>query len=449
MAANDLRLTPARERATDDATEVALSPTGKELAVVIRGEVFVASVEHGVTRRVTSTPEQERSVSFSPDGRSLLYASERGGSWNVYRTRLVRDEEPYFFSATLLEEEALLTTPVEEYQPRFSPDGAEVAYLEERTTLKVLNLASGSTRVILPGDRNYSYSDGDQEYEWSPDGTRFLVTFLTAPRRWSFEVGLVDATGSGELVNLTRSGYEDYRPRFMGKGELMIWTSDRLGLRAHGGGLSEDDVWAMFFTRKAWDRFNLTQAELEILKEGEEEPEETKATDKEKGKGKEKGSEDATPKKKRFEPKKVPPPVAVELEGIEDRVARLTTHSSRVADAILTPDGEQLLYLAKFEKGYDLWRSNRRKLEIKLLTKLDAKEADSLQLDSEGKNVFLLVDGSVVKVNVESGERKGVSLEPYLDLDPPAERAHLFEHVWRQAQKKFYDPGMNGADWAG
>ena len=49
-------------------TEIDLSPTGKEIAFINRGEIFVTAVDHDLTKRITDTPEQERSVSFSPDG---------------------------------------------------------------------------------------------------------------------------------------------------------------------------------------------------------------------------------------------------------------------------------------------------------------------------------------------------------------------------------------------
>ena len=174
----DGRYLPERTINVNNADEFSVSPNGKEIVFVHRGEVFVSSVAEGTTRRITNTPEQERSASFSPDGRSILYASERNNSWDLYTTSLVRKEEKYFFNATLLKEEALLTTPAEEFQPAYSPDGKEVAYLEERTTLKVLNLASKQTRTIVPGNRNYSYSDGDQWYEWSPDSKWFTINFL-------------------------------------------------------------------------------------------------------------------------------------------------------------------------------------------------------------------------------------------------------------------------------
>ena len=73
----------------DGFTEMKLSPNGKEFAYVFRGEIFVTSMEGGITKRITNTPWQERSVSFSPDGRSLVYAAEKDNNWNVYTVSIV------------------------------------------------------------------------------------------------------------------------------------------------------------------------------------------------------------------------------------------------------------------------------------------------------------------------------------------------------------------------
>jgi len=234
---------------TDEITEFDVSPDGSEIAFIARGEVFVTSTEHGTTKRITDTPEQERSVSFSPDGRTLLYASERGGSWKLYRTDLTDKDEPNFFNATALKETPVLESDLEAFQPHFSPDGTEVAYLEERTTLKVLNVKTGKSRTILPGDLNYSYEDGDQWYEWSPDGRWFAVQFLSHTR-WSSEVGLIPASGEGQLVNVTNSGYEDVLPHWASKGEVLFWLTDRQGLRAQAGEGREQDVYAAFLTAR-------------------------------------------------------------------------------------------------------------------------------------------------------------------------------------------------------
>jgi len=434
-----------------DVNEFELSPNGKEVAFVARGEVFVASVEHGTTRRITDTPGQERSVSFSPDGKSLLYAGERDGSWNVYRTDRIDPEESAFYNATALKESAVVATGAEEFQPAFSPDGKEVAYLEERTTLKVVNLATGKSRVVLPGDLNYSYADGDQWYEWSPDGKSLAVQFLS-PTRWSGEVGIVDAAGGKPVFNVSRSGYEDESPRWARKGEVLIWASDRFGTRQHAGNPREQDVFAAFLTKKAWDRFRLDEAAYAQLleKEKDAEKKKEKAKDADKGKdGKKDAGKDEEKGKEAEKKDEVKPadPVAFDLDGLEDRIARLSLHSASLDDAALTPDGETLVYLARFEKGSDLWKYVPRKKEVKLVAKLDAERGARLRLDPEGKKAIVLADGKISSIDLESGKATPVKASAKIELRAAEERAALFEHAWRQTQKKFYVESLHGVDW--
>lgn len=421
---------------TSQISEFEVSPDGSEIAFVSRGEIFVASTEHGTTRRITDTPEQERSVGFSPDGRSLLYASERGSSWKLYRTDLTDKDEPNFFNATAFKESPVLEAETEAFQPRFSPDGQEVAYLEERTTLKVLNLKTRAIRTILPGDMNYSYADGDQWFEWSPDGRWLAVNFLSHSR-WSNEVGIIPSSGQGRLVNLSHSGYEDERPRFAMKGEVLFWLTDKLGLRSHANQGREADVYAAFLTKKAWDRFRLDEAAFDQLK----------AKEKKEGGGKDKAV--AGPKGKETNEAAGPKPaepVAIEFDNLDDRVARLSLNSANLAGAELSPDGEKLYYLARFEKGFDLWRYSPREKEAKLIAKLGASEA-AFELDHEGKKAYVLANGRLSTVDLESGKSTPVAASARMDLDADAERAYMFEHVWRQTLKKFHDPGMHGVDW--
>ncbi len=418
---------PEYLKLTSGASEMALSPNGKELAFIVRGEVFVTSVDYATTKRITNTPEQERSVSFSPDGRTVVYASERNNSWNIYTTTMVRDEEKYFYRSTLLKEESVLVTNHETFQPAFSPDGKEISYLEDRTTLKVINLKSKETRTVLPAKYNYSYSDGDQWYRWSPDSRWFLVSF-SPNHAFSSDVGLVKADGSGEVRNLTLSGYNDAEPKWVMKGNAMIWFSDRNGLRSHGSWGAQNDVYAMFFNKKTWDLFKMTKEEYDLWKEAQK-----KAKQKEKQKK----------EKKKKEEKK---PLDIEMDKIQDRMARLTINSSDLADALLSPDGDALYYLARFEKGYDLWVHKIKEKETKLLLKLQGG-GGTLQADSAFKNLFVFAGGKITKITLQGLKQKGVSYEAGMYLDRPAERKYMFEHVWRQVKEKYYDPTMHGLDW--
>jgi Tol biopolymer transport system component/C-terminal processing protease CtpA/Prc len=422
-------------------SEFDVSPDGSEVAFVARGEVFVASAEHGTTRRITDTPEQERSVRFSPDGRTLIYASERGRSWKLYRTDLLDKDEPNFFNATALKEIPVIVTEAETFEPRFSPDGKQVAYIENRTTLKVLDLKSGQSRVVLPGDLNYSYSDGDQWFEWSPDGKWLAVTFLSHTR-WSSEIGLVPAAGGAAPINVSHSGYEDEQPRWGDKGEVLYWTTDRNGLRTQSNEGRDVDVYAAFLTRKAFDRYRLDEAAFDQLAAKEKKAEKAREKDKEKDEDKKKGKEDAGDQAPRLAD-----PVTFDLEGLENRIARLSINSAGLAGAELSADGETLYYLARFEKGFDLWKGTLRKKETKLLVKLGAEHA-SFELSRDGKKAFVMADGQLSVVELESGKSTPIAAKARLDLDATAERAYLFEHIWRQTLEKFHDVRMHGVDWA-
>lgn len=438
---NDTKILPI-----GNISEFDVSPNGKELVYVFRGEVFVSSVEGGITKRITNTPEQERTASFSPDGRSILYTSERNGSWNLYQSKLQRTEDKYFYNSTLLKEEPLLESSTETFQPAYSPDGKEVAFLEERTELKVINLASKSIRTILKKDHNYSYSDGDQYYEWSPDSKWFLVNFLQ-PNQWIGEVGLIKADGTAEVVNLTRSGYSDGNGRWMMDGKMMIWFSNRDGMRNHASWGSQMDVYAMFFTQDAFDRFRLTKEEYEFLKEQEKEKDKDKNKDDKKEENEDKDKKDKDDKKDDKDEKDKPiEPIKIDLTNIFDRKARLTIHSAGLGGAVLDKDGEKLYYLAAFEKGFDLWETDLRTKETKIFQKLSAPNV-ALAIDKKGENLFLMSMGKIQKISIKDGKKTPIVMKGEMELNEVAERAYLFEHIWRQVVKKFYRVDLHGVDW--
>ena len=70
-----------------------------------------------------------------------------------------------------------------------------------------------------------------------------------------------------------------------------------------------------------------------------------------------------------------------------------------------------------------------------------------MQFDKDAKNLFLMSGNSIIKVDVASNKRKNISYNAEMYLDKAAEREYMFEHVWRQMMKKFYDPKLHGVDW--
>lgn len=424
--ANDEKILPVNA----NVTQTELSPNGKELAFVVRGEVFVTSIEGGYTKRITNTPQQERNVQFSPDGRTLYYSTERGNSWDIYKATIERKEEPYFYASTVIKEEPVVATEAEEFQPVLSPDGKEMAYLEERNVLKVSNFAAKKSRTIVPKGVNFSYSDGDQYYTWSPDG-KWLAFNSNEGQFGGAEVALMKADGSGKRLNLTQSGFRDGQPKWAFGGKALLWLSDKEGKQPLAyQGARETDVYTMFFDQEAYDKFKLTKDDFALAKEAED-------------KAKEEAKKDTTnkiaPPKKGWEPL---------FEGLDNRKMRITINSGNISDYVLNNDGDKLFFAARMEKGYDLWMMAPRTRETKLIAKLDGGPA-GLDISKDGKSLFVVSDGKIVKVDAESGKLTPVVVNGEMVLNAAAERAYIFDHTWRQVAKKFYDPKIGGVDWNG
>ena len=88
----------------------------------------------------------------------------------------------------------------------------------------------------------------------------------------------------------------------------------------------------------------------------------------------------------------------------------------------LTKNGEKLFYLARFEKGYDLWVTETRTRDTKLFSKLGANQA-GMELSADGKALFVGVDGRVMKIDPESGKSEAVAIGGEMVLDQAAEKA--------------------------
>src|SRR5690606_4168168 len=77
-----------------EADEAVLSPDGKTIAVVARGEIFVRSTEeHRPTRRLTRSHARERDIAWSPDGRALYFASDEDGEYSIYEATVTLARE--------------------------------------------------------------------------------------------------------------------------------------------------------------------------------------------------------------------------------------------------------------------------------------------------------------------------------------------------------------------
>ena len=412
---------------TTGATSLAVSPDGKEVAIVIRGDVFVTSTDHKTTKRITNTPEQERNVCFSKDGKTLYYSSERNGHWSIWKTSLTEKGDKMFTYAVKMEEE-LVTKPGETcFQPQVSPDGESIAYLKDRTAVAVMDLKSGKERILLDKNVNYSYTDGDQSFEWSPD-SRYILCNYQANGGWNNEDVAVIDTKTGEITDLTESGYSDGSFRWALKGKAMTWTSDKAGYKSHGSWGAERDIYLMFFDGKAHAEFVKDKEDREIAKMNMTEKEEKKE------------AKDSAKAAKKTEE------IVLDLADRKDRIVKLTRFSGRLGDHYLTQDGKTLYYTVRLEKSQDLCKMN---LEDNSITVVSKGTSGSFYPSADDKYLYVLSGGRLSRIATATGKSESITYSGVFEYKPAQEREYIFNHAWKQVNEKFYDPAIHGIDWEG
>ncbi|MCR5643748.1 MAG: PDZ domain-containing protein [Prevotella sp.] len=431
---------------TSGARQPVVSKDGKQVAFVVRGEVFVTSTEYATTRQISQTAGAEADVDFAPDGRTLVYASERNGNWQLFTASIVRDEDPNFANATLIKEETVFPelpelklegkidfSQVERQNPKFSPDGKKLAFIEDRIKLKVVDLKTKKVTQVTDGSKWYR-QDGGFDYEWSPDGKWFVLSYIANRRDPYTDQGIVSAEG-GEIHPITQSAYTSGKPRWVMDGKAILFVSERYGMRSHASWGSQNDVFLAFLTQDAYDRYRLSPEDYALLKELEKKNE--KENDKEENR---KGKKENKKEDKKADADSVKT-LIIEFEGLQDRIVRLTPNSSRLGDAIVSKDGESLYYFSAFEGKPDLWKMDLRKHETKLLSK---GGSGLLQMDKDG-NLYSL-GSSMMKI--EKGDKTtAITYNAQMKLDRAAEREYMLRHVAKQVNKKIFRTDYNGCNW--
>lgn len=439
-------------RKVGSASEAAVSPNGKQVAFVSHGDIFVTSVEYPSTRQITKTPQGEGHPSWGADNRTLYYTSDRDGHKNIYRATINRKDDPNFSNATLIEETPVFPAKdnVDRQDPIISPNGELMAFIQDGNKIAVMNLKTRKTRLLTNGE-TYTARDGGITLDWSPDSEWLAATIDVHQRDPYYDIAIINAT-TGELTNITNDAYMNSNPRWVMNGNAIIYTSDRFGMKNHASWGATNDVLMVFTNRDAYDRYRLSDEDFALLKEVEKSQKAGKqsASKDDEKKNKKKGDKKDSKKDSKDAKKEDAKPsdaVKVELDGIQDRIVRLTPFSSSLGDSYVDNDGENLYFMSRVDNGYDLWKKSLRKGDVALFKKMGAGGV-SFQPDASGKNLFLL-GSSLRKMSLPGGNISSISFNATQEIDPVKEREYMYEFIVDQEAKRFLVKDMFGVDWKG
>jgi Tol biopolymer transport system component len=162
-----------------------VSPDGRRVAYYQpergpAGDFWIVELEAGPPRRLTADSAVGGSLAWAPDGKALVFASERRGSRTLWRVP-VSGGEP----------EPVTTGAGEDDAPEFSRDGSRLVYANARTTWSIvlLDAASGARRTLVERRSHLNAP------EFSHDGGR-VAFFATAESDGLEKIFTVGVDGS-------------------------------------------------------------------------------------------------------------------------------------------------------------------------------------------------------------------------------------------------------------
>ena len=407
--------------------ELALSPDGKKVAFVVRGEIFAASaMDGGDAMRVTATPGSESEVAWSPDSRRLAYVSDRDGATHLFL---------YDFAAR--RETRLTNDSASDVTPRWSPDGKRLAFLRGGRELRVIEVATRSERRLATGEMQRAPFLSSRPFDWSPDG-RWIAYLTSGGESGQFTNAYVvpEAGGDARPVSFLPNAFA----------RTISWSRDGSYLLLSSAQRTEMGQVARVDLVPRTPRFREDQFR-DLFHE--ESP--TRATRPAPGAAGDSTAAGDSRAAQDGGAARPATPVRVVFDGIRQRASLLPVGVD-VGELVVSPDGKNLLLTADAAGEPNLYLYPLDELAkdppvAKQLTSTTGGKVDA-QFSADGKEVYYLEGGRINVVTIDSRKVRPIAVSAELDVDFDSEKREVFAEAWRYLRDNFFDAGFNGVDWS-
>ncbi|OPL18722.1 MAG: hypothetical protein AVO35_05170 [Candidatus Aegiribacteria sp. MLS_C] len=363
-----------------------------QISVVGTGDIFAGRLSDGEIEdlvEIYSGPFRARDPVWSPDCRTLAFTLEHDGRIELAFSR-TSPEDSILADRVLPGYSVLRTASDVAREPKWSPDGSRISYLDRDSRLHVVDVGSG--RDITVCDTPYIL-----HHSWSPDG-RWLA--FSVPVLAHREDVFVVPSGGGDPVNISRHPNDDFQPFWPSDGRRLIYAS-----RTDDGDYSIKQVW---FSRETWDLENDDREELL------DQP---------------------------------VPSVDIQWEELSRRTETLCTVEGYYDFFGASPDGRLIAFPGWDDKGrMDLWTVDWRGESLNRVTH-SGETPHEIQVMDSGDIYFISVSGSVRKATSEGGVSGSLGWHMPVWRSIPGIQAQKFDEAWRLLRDEFYDPEMHRVDW--
>jgi tricorn protease len=451
-------------RTLTTASSAAFTSDGLEMAFIAGGDVWVMDTELKEPKQVTRTPEEERSIVFSPDNSSLYFVSDAGGKTEIIQATR-GDAGKYWWQNDRFTLQPITTDGNQKSSLQFSPDGKKLALVLGRGDLAVIDADGKNGRVLSPG---YSAPD----FDWSPDSK--WIAFSRQDSDFNSDIYLLPLDGSRPAFNVSRHPDNEGEPAWSPDGKILAFTGRRTG--------DEVDIHYLYLNRdddEQGSRERTLEKALEKMKSrrstggaraaGTTGSAGTTKPEGEAGKPAEGGATAAKP---------ATSTVVIDFERMNERLRTIKIADSAESGLFWSPDSKKLSFSATVSGA-------RGTFYVEFPDSLTPKSLNS----GTGSNPRWLKNNSVVwlasgvpasftpsvggaappspaasvlsrmgrtgptpataTTAPATGEASGTQyrFSALQEVDLPAKHAAVFDLCWRTMRDNWYDERLNNRDW--
>lgn len=416
-------------RLTDQISELKLSPDGKKVAFVVRGEVFAASsTDGGDAARVSTSTAEEYQLAWAPDSKRLAYISDRDGTPHLFL---------YDFNSN--SESQLTRESVEDSTPSFSPDGKHVAFIRNAKELRVMEIGNKQERLVVTGTFERTPLISERPYVWSPDSK--WIAYVPVGDNQFKNVNLVQVeSGTSKPASFLANVFSN----------TLSWSPDGTFLLFDTGQRTETFQIARVDLIPRTPRFREDQFR-DLFRE--ETPRTLTAPRSvplptESPRPATSPSPEPSPVASPATSKPATKPVQVVFEDIRRRLSLLPVGVD-VNFQTISPDGKWVAMIANAANQanvylYSIDELAREPAVARQLTSTPGFKT-SLQFSPDSKELYYLENGRIGIVNTE-GRTRPLAVTAEMDVDFSREKMEVFRQAWSYLRDHFYDANYHGAN---
>lgn len=385
-----------------------VSPDGKKLAFVSRGELFVSDVEGKFIEQIQrGSAERVSEVNWLSDNKTILFNQTVGGFENWFTINADGSGSLKQLTTDKANDRALV----------LNKKRTMGVYLSGRNDVRLIDLKTLQSKTIVQ-DEIWGFENGNVGF--SPND-EYVV--FTAFRNFEQDI-FVHNIKENKTIDLTNTGISESSPIWSPDSKYIYFISSRLHLQ-YPTGLIEPRIYRLplqkFDEPYRMDKFN------DLFKE------EKKDT------SKKKETKDTVVAK-----------IKIDAENIMDRIEQIgpSFGSQYLVNVLQKGEKTFVLYVSDHAEGKPaLYKTTLEPFENPKTEKINGADAGNVSVTENNDKYYALINGTVYKLNLDGNKVDPVSMDYTFRRNLSGEFDQMFYEAWALLQENYYDEKFHGIDW--